>query len=49
MQTWIVYVIGVLAVGYLGRVVWNNIKGKGSSCCGSGGGCNGCGSANKCQ
>jgi len=45
MQTTMVYIIGVLAVGYFAITIWRKIKGQGSCC--SSGGCDGCGSANK--
>lgn len=49
MQTTIVYIIGILALGYIGMTIWQKIKGQGS-CCSSGGGnggCTGCPSAVK--
>ena len=48
MQTTIVYIIGALAVGYFVMTIWQKVKGQGS-CCGSSGGCGGCGSADKCK
>ena len=50
MQTIIVYIIGVLAVGYLAMIIWRKVKGQGSCCSSdSSGGCGGCGSVDKCK
>ncbi len=48
MQTIIVYIIGILAVGYIGMTLWKKIKGQ-KSCCSSeeNSGCAGCPSATK--